>query len=266
MVDEHIIREGSYVLLFLDTRRSFLIKIQKGEKLHTHKGFIQIENLIGKKFGENVVSSLGVKFIALKPTIYDYIKKARRSTQIIYPKDIALMITYSNIGPGSRVVEAGTGSGALTCALAHYVKPNGKVYSYELRAEFIPQAQKNLKKAQVLDYVVLKHEDITQGISESEVDAIILDLATPWLVIQNAYVALRGSGCLVSFSPTIEQVVKTVKELEHNAFIGIETIECMLRKMKVKEGETRPETLMRGHSGYITYARKAYKTTSNDLI
>jgi tRNA (adenine57-N1/adenine58-N1)-methyltransferase len=260
MFDESIIREGSDVLLFLDTKRSFLIKIQKGEKLHTHKGFIQTEDLLGKKYGEKVLSSLSVEFVALKPTIYDYIKKARRSTQIIYPKDIALIITYSNIGPGSRVVEAGTGSGALTCALAHYIKPNGRVYSYELRKDFLPRAQKNLKKAQILEYVELKNEDITQGIAESEGDAIILDLATPWLVIQKAYTALRGSGCIVSFSPTIEQVVKTVTALEKNEFIGIETIECILRKMKVKEGATRPETLMRGHSGYITYARKAFKT------
>jgi len=215
--------------------------------------------LVGKKYGVKVVSSLGFEFIALKPTIYDYIKKTKRSTQIIYPKDIALIVTYSNIGPGSRVVEAGTGSGALTSALAHYVKPHGRIYSYELREAFLTQARKNLKKAQVLEYVELKNADVTLGISERDIDAVILDLATPWLVIQTAYAALRGSGCIVSFSPTIEQVVKTVKALEKNEFIGIETIECILRKIKVKEGETRPETLMRGHSGYITYARKTLK-------
>ena len=132
-------------------------------------------------------------------------------------------------------------------------------YAIELREEFLQKARRNLKKAQVLKYVELKNKDITNGISESGVDAVILDLATPWLVIQRAYSALRGSGCIVSFSPTIEQVVKTVTALEKNEFIGIETIECILRKMKVKEGETRPETIMRGHSGYITYARKAFK-------
>ncbi len=259
MIDRDIIQEGNDVLFLLDTKRTFLIKIKKGEKLHTHKGFIQNEDLIGKKYGEKVLSSLGIEFVALKPTIYDYIKKARRSTQILYPKDIALIVTYSNIGPGSRVVEAGTGSGALTCALAHYVKPNGRVYSYEVRGEFLTKARKNLKKANVSEYVELKNEDITSGISESGVDAVILDLATPWLVIERAYEALRGSGCIVSFSPTIEQVVKTVIELENNEFVGIVTIESIMRKMKIKEGATRPETLMRGHSGYITYARKAFK-------
>lgn len=111
-----------------------------------------------------------------------------------------------------------------------------------------------------MDYVELKKGDVTLSISEVEVDAVILDLATPWLVIPNAYEALEGSGCIVSFSPTIDQVVKTVKALEKNGFVGIETVECILRRMKVREGETRPETLMRGHTGYITHARKALKS------
>ena len=257
---EAVIQEGSDVLLFLDRRRSYLVRTKKGEKLHTHKGFVQIDDVVGRRYGGRVLSSLGFEFIILKPTIYDYLRKARRSTQIVYPKDIALIITYSGIGPGSRVVEAGTGSGALTSALAHYVKPSGRVYSYEIRGEFLEKARKNLKRSGVLDYVELKNEDVTLGISESEVDAVILDLATPWLVVPNAYEALKGSGCIVSFSPTIEQVVKTVKALEENGFVGIETVECILRRMKVKEGETRPETLMRGHTGYITHARKAFKS------
>jgi tRNA (adenine57-N1/adenine58-N1)-methyltransferase len=253
-----VIQEGSDIFLFLDSRRSYLITLKKDEKFHTHKGFIQLDEIIGKRFGEPVLSSLGFKFIILKPTIYDYLKKARRSTQIVYLKDISLIVAFSGIGPGSKVVEAGTGSGALTSALAHYIKPAGMVYSYEIREEFLRKARKNLERSNVLDFVELKNQDITQGISEIEVDAVILDLATPWLVIPNAYTSLKGSGSIVSFSPTIEQVIKTTKALEENGFVNIETIECILRKIKVKEGETRPETLMRGHSGYITHARKAF--------
>jgi tRNA (adenine57-N1/adenine58-N1)-methyltransferase len=256
---EPIIKEGSDVLLFLDRRRSYLIKAEKGGKLHTHKGFIQIDDVIGERFGGRVLSSLGFEFIILKPTIYDYLRKASRSTQIVYPKDIALIVAYSRIGPGSRVVEAGTGSGALTGAIAHYIRPSGKVYSYEVREEFMEKARKNLRRFGVLDYVELKNGDVTLGISEVEVDAVILDLATPWLVVPNAYEALKGSGCIVSFSPTIDQVVKTVKALKENGFIGIETMECILRRMKAVEGKTRPETLMRGHTGYITHARKGFK-------
>jgi tRNA (adenine57-N1/adenine58-N1)-methyltransferase len=179
-----------------------------------------------------------------------------RKTQITYPKDIALIIMFSGIGPGSRVVEAGTGTGALTSALAFHVKPTGRVYSYEVRAEFIETALKNLKRAGLDEYVEIKNQDITLGINEKEVDAVMLDMATPWLVVPHAYSALKGSGSLVSFSPTIDQVVKTVENLKKNGFVDIETVECLLRRMQVVRGKTRPETLMTAHTGYITFARK----------
>jgi len=157
------------------------------------------------------------------------------------------------------VVESGTGTGALTTALAHYVKPNGKVFTYELRPEFQKNAEKNLKRSNLLDYVELKSGDVTMGIEERDVDAVILDLAVPWLVVPRAYEALKPSGAIVSFSPTIDQVVKTTEALRENGFILIETVECMMRGMQVERGKTRPHTLMTGHTGYITYARKAIK-------
>jgi len=166
---------------------------------------------------------------------------------------------FSGIGPGSRVVESGTGTGALTTALAHYVKPTGKVYTYELRSEFQKNAEKNLKRSNLLDYVEMKSGDVTLGIEERDLDAVVLDLATPWLVISNAYEALKPSGILVSFSPTIDQVVKATEALRENNFILIETVECIMRAMQVERGKTRPQTLMTGHTGYITHARKAMK-------
>jgi tRNA (adenine57-N1/adenine58-N1)-methyltransferase len=169
---------------------------------------------------------------------------------------------FSGIGPGSRVVEAGTGTGALTTALAHYVQPKGHVYSYEVRGEFAETARKNLQRASLLSLVELKNKDITLGIDETGVDAVVLDLATPWLVIPHAYASLKGSGTLVSFSPTMDQVVKTVEALTENGFIDIETIECLMRGMQTERGKTRPETLMTAHTGYITYARKALRQTS----
>jgi tRNA (adenine57-N1/adenine58-N1)-methyltransferase len=107
--------------------------------------------------------------------------------------------------------------------------------------------------------VELKNKDVTEGIDEQDVDAVILDLATPWLVIPHAYSALKGSGTLVSFSPTIDQVMKTVEALKENAFVAIETVECLMRRMQVMKGKTRPETLMTGHTGYITFARKTLR-------
>jgi len=252
-----VIREGDHVLLFLTPKRTYLIKVEKGKTFHTHKGYVKLDDLIGKEYGSWIESNTGARFAALKPLIRDYIFKSLRKTQIIYPKDIALIVLYSGIGPGSRVVEAGTGTGALTSALAHYVKPDGKVYSYEIREEFIETARKNIERAGLEDFVELKLRDVTQGIEERNVDAVILDLATPWLVVPYAYEALKPSGSFVSFSPTIDQVVKTVETLKENGFIGIETFECLLRGLQVERGKTRPQTLMTGHTGYITFARKA---------
>jgi tRNA (adenine57-N1/adenine58-N1)-methyltransferase len=251
------IREGEDVLLYLDRKRTYLIRVEKGKSFHTHKGFLQLDDLVGKEYGTRIVSSMGVEFMVLKPTIVDYIFKVQRKTQISYPKDIALILMFSGVGPGSRVVEAGTGTGALTSALAFYVKPTGRVYSYEIRREFLEMALKNLKRVGVSEHVELKNKDITEGIDEEEVDAVILDMATPWLVVPHAYSALKGSGILVSFSPTIDQVVKTVEALEEKGFVDVETVESLMRGMQIERGKTRPQTLMTGHTGYITFARKA---------
>ena len=251
------IREGDYVLLFLTSKKTYLVKVEKDKTFHTHKGYVNLGDLVGKEYGVWIESNTGAKFAALKPLIRDYIFKSFRKTQIIYPKDMALIILFSGIGPGSRVVEAGTGTGALTSALAYYVKPNGKVYSYEIREEFVETAKKNIARAGLEDFVEIKVADVTEGIEEQEVDAVVLDLATPWLVVPHAYAALKPSGSFVSFSPTIDQVVKTVEALKENGFIGIETFECLLRGMQIQRGKTRPQTLMTGHTGYITFARKA---------
>jgi tRNA (adenine57-N1/adenine58-N1)-methyltransferase len=258
LVNEKI-AEGDYVLIYLDSRRTYMIKIQAGQTFHTHKGYLKLDELIGKEYGEPIKSSLGIYFTTLKPTLTDYIMKSSRNTQITYPKDAALIVMFSGIGPGSRVIESGTGTGALTTALAHYVGPTGKVYTYELRAEFQKNAAKNLQRSKLIDYVEMKSGDVTQGIEEREVDAVVLDLAVPWLVVPHAYEALKPSGILVSFSPTIDQVVKTTEALKENSFIFIETIECIMRAMQVERGKTRPQTLMTGHTGYITHARKILK-------
>lgn len=251
--------EGDYVLLCLDARRTYMVKVETGKTFHTHKGYLNLDEVVGKDFGGAFRSSLGTEFTALKPSLTDYIMKSSRKTQITYPKDAALIVMFSGIGSGSRVAESGTGTGALTTALAHYVKPTGKVYTYELREEFQKTAEKNLKRANLLDFVELKNGDVTAGIEERDLDAVILDLATPWLVVPQAYTALKPSGIIVSFSPTIDQVVKTTEALKEAGFVFIETVECLMRAMQVERGKTRPHTMMSGHTGYITHARKAVK-------
>ena len=259
-----LIAEGSDVFLYLDRRRTYLVKVEAEKSFHTHKGYIQLGDLIGKEYGTRIASSMDIEFVALKPNIRDYIFKTKRRTQISYPKDISLIIMYSGIGSGSRVVEAGTGTGALTSAIAHYIKPAGRVYTYELRQEFAKNAQKNLERAGLLDYVELKDGDITEGIEEKDLDAVILDMATPWLVVPHAYTALKGSGVLVSFSPTIDQVVNVVEALTDYGFVCVETVETLIRFMQVVRGKTRPQTVMTGHTGYLTFARKALAPQQDD--
>jgi len=253
------IKEGDYVLLYLSHRKTYLVKVETGKTFHTHKGYVKFDDIIGKEYGSTVKSNLDIQFVALKPLLRDYIMKSVRRTQITYPKDIALIVMFSGIGPGSHIVEAGTGTGALTAALAHFVRPNGKVYSYEIREEFLKVAEKNLRRSGLSEFVKLKKGDITAGIKEKNIDAVILDLATPWLVVPHAYNSLKPCATIVSFSPTIDQVVKTVDALKENRFIDIETVECLMRQMQVERGKTRPKTLMTGHTGYITFARKAIK-------
>ena len=137
MTLSNVIREGDDVLLYLDQKRTYLVKVEKERKLHTHKGFIQVEDLIGKDYGTRVTSSMDISFVALKPTIRDHLFKMQRNTQILYPKDVGLIILLGGVGPGSKIVEAGTGTGALTSILAHFVKPNGYIFSYEIREAFI---------------------------------------------------------------------------------------------------------------------------------
>ena len=262
---DQLIKEGDYILLYLDVRRTYLVKVEAEKTFHTHKGYIKLDNLIGTPYGTTHKTSLNINYTILKPTLTDYIMKSSRNTQITYPKDTALIIMHSGIGQSSRVVESGTGTGALTTALAHYVQPNGKIYSYDIRPEGQKTAEKNLKRSGHLDTVELKLQDVTQGIDEKDVDSVILDLAVPWLVIPHAYEALKPSGTLVSFSPTIDQVVKTVESLREHNFVAIETFECIMRGMQIERGKTRPQTLMTGHTGYITHARKVTKPTQQEI-
>jgi tRNA (adenine57-N1/adenine58-N1)-methyltransferase len=254
------IAEGDDVLLYLDKKRTYMIRVEADKQFHTHKGFIELGDLIGRPFGSPVVSSLGVEFYALRPFIRDRILKTDRRTQVLYPKDIGYLLIQLDVGSGSRVVEAGTGSGALTMALANAVRPDGMVYTYEINPKFQRVAAGNIERAGLADYVELKEGDVTEGIDEEEVDVVILDLATPWTVVPLAYGALAGGGVFASFSPTIEQVMKTVSAIREHPFIVVETVELILRNITVAENKTRPQTRMIGHSGYITSARKVLES------
>ncbi len=250
------IKEGDEIYLVFDSRQNYKLKVMEGEKFHTKKGFIELGDLIGKPYGMVVTSSLGASFYVLKPLIRDRVLKTDRRTQVLYPKDISYILFQMDLGSGSRVVEAGTGSGALTMAMANAVRPHGVVYSYDISERHQKVAARNIDKSRLMPWVELGIKDITEGIPHEDVDAVFLDMAQPWKVVKSAWGALAGSGVFMSFSPTIEQVMKTTEELSNRPFIEITTVELLLREITVAHNKTRPRTQMIGHSGYLTSARK----------
>ena len=255
------IKANDLIFLVLDKRRRWLVQVKPGESFHTHRGIIEFNELIGKPFGSIVFSkpheSQGYKFFVLRPLPSDFILHMSRKTQIIYPEDAGLILLYSGIGPGSVVLEAGAGSGALTCILGNYVRPNGRVFSYDVREKSLKRAQKNVEKANLQEIVSIHHGDIVNDdLNHSNVDSIVLDMPQPWSAIERIKKYLKLSGTLVSFSPTIEQVKKTTFALRDNDFFEIYTHELIRRTLQVKENATRPEVRMIGHTGYITFGRK----------
>jgi tRNA (adenine57-N1/adenine58-N1)-methyltransferase len=254
-----IIKEGDEIYLVYDHRQNYKIRVREGERFHTKKGFIEIGNLIGEPYGITVTSSLGVSFYVLKPLIRDRVLKTDRRTQVLYPKDISYILFQMDLGAGCKVIEAGTGSGALTMAMANAVRPDGMIYSYDISEKHQKVAAKNIENSGMMPWVTLDIHDITESIPHLDVDAVFLDMAVPWKVVPHAWEALAGSGIFMSFSPSIEQVIKTSEKLRDYPFIEINTIELMLREITVAHNKTRPRTQMIGHSGYLTSARKVIK-------
>ena len=258
---EEIIKRNDLIYLILDNRRKWLVKVEEGGEFQTHKGIIKFDEIIGKPFGSVVFSqpyeTQGYKFYVLKPLPSDYVIYMSRKTQIIYPEDAGLILIYSGIGPGSKVIEAGCGSGALTCILGNYVRPDGYIFSYDIREKSLKRALSNVLKANLQDFVSIQYGDILiDDLGHTNVDSVVLDMPQPWKAIEQIKSYLKLSGTLVSFSPAIEQVKKTTFALQENGFYEINTYELIKRKFQVKKNATHPEVRMIGHTGYMTFARK----------
>jgi tRNA (adenine57-N1/adenine58-N1)-methyltransferase len=247
---------GSYVLLFHTANKKWLIKVEDEKKLHTHLGIIDISSIIGLEYGKTIKTSLDKKIHLIEPTIYDYVMKSERSTQIIYPKDLGYIAIRCGIQNGSKVLEIGTGSGALTTYLASIVKPNGHIYTYDINPEFMKIARKNLIKANMYEYVTMREYDIRNGIDLQDFDAAIIDLGDPWTIAENVYKLLKGSGTFLAICPTMNQAEKTAISLKDNCYTDIECVEILIRNIEAREGMTRPSMRMVGHTTYLIFARK----------
>jgi tRNA (adenine57-N1/adenine58-N1)-methyltransferase len=249
------VKKNDTVVLIDISYRKFIIDTSGKTDKVKGVGVIDPSTLVGKNYGEQL--EIGNKqFWILLPSLQDKLQGLKRRAQIILPKDSAHIIMNCSIESGNTVLEAGIGSGSLTIALANAVAPNGKVVSYDNREDFIEHAMKNLKTAKLDNRVTTKVKDVTKGIGEKELDAVILDIPNPWKAVSHAWKALKPGGYLCSYSPLISQVEKTVKEIEKNSFIEVKTIENIQREMVVSDCGTRPSFNMLGHTGYLTFARK----------
>jgi tRNA (adenine57-N1/adenine58-N1)-methyltransferase len=251
-----MIKENDIVVLLDEKGKKILLKIEKGMKKIRKLGVFNPDRLKGKQIGEKtMIGNRG--FIIMKPSIVDKIETINRKAQIILPKDSSLIMLYCDVKNGSKVIEAGVGSGALTIALANLVRPGGKVISYEKRNDFADFAKRNIENAGLGEYVDIKIGDVTESADEKNVDAVILDIPNPWDAVSNAYNALKICGHFCAYSPTMNQVEKTVKTLRKHNFIQIKTFENLQREIVVGERGVRPSFDMLGHTGYVTFARKA---------
>ena len=258
-----VAQENDLVLLIGQDRKQFVVRLRAGGQLQTHRGCINHDDLLGQPLGREIHSHLGYPFVILEPSTFDLIKQLKRTTQIMYPKDIGYVLLKLNIMPGSRVLEAGTGSGGLTLALARTVRPDGQVYSYELRPDILRLAQKNLESLGLADCVELKLRDIAEGFDERDIDALFLDVRRPWAYLPRVVEALKDSGFFGSILPTTNQVAELVRALEAQQTFGhIEVEEVLVRPYKAVPSRLRPMDRMVAHTGFLVFARKVQREVS----
>ncbi len=246
---------GDLVQLISAQNKRFILRLTPGEQYHTHRGIISHDDLVGVSWGTQVNTHLGSPFVLLKPSLADLLLDTPRNTQIMYPKDIGFVLVTLGIGPGQYVIEAGSGSGALTIALAHAVGQHGKVISYEVRPEMQSLAQKNLERVGLSDRVTFKLRDIADGFDEKSVDALFLDVPNPHDYIVQARQALRPGGHFGSILPTTNQVSMLLVALQREDFAYSEVCEILLRYYKTVHNRLRPTDRMVAHTGYLIFAR-----------
>lgn len=249
------VQDGDLVQLVGARNKSFLTRVSTGGEFQSHRGVIKFDDIIGKPWGVRVNSHLGNPYYILQPALGDLLKETPRNTQILYPKDIGFILVNMGIGAGQHIVEAGTGSGALTSALAFSVGDNGKVFSYDAREEMQKIAIKNLTRLGLEERVEFKLRNIADGFDEENVDALFLDVPNPYDYMPQVRKALKTGGFFGSILPTANQVSLLISALRANDFAFIDVLEIMLRYYKVEAERFRPVDRMVAHTGYLIFGR-----------
>ncbi len=254
---------GDIAQLISAQNKRFIFRLVVDGKFETHRGYLSHNDLIGKSWGSRVFTHMGSPFVLLQPSMADILVETRRNTQIMYPKDIGFILLAMDVSPGKHILEAGTGSGSFTTALASAVGPSGKVTSYESRPEFQHLAHKNLDRLGLADRVDFKLRDIAEGFDERNVDAVFLDLPNPQDYIPQAKEALKPGGYLGNILPTTNQVSTLLVALRRSNFAFIEVCEILLRYYKAVADRLRPTDRMVAHTGYLIFSRSVVADLAN---
>jgi len=251
-----VTRDGDLAQLVGLRHKHFIITLQEGAKFEAHRGILQHNDLIGKTWGTQVFSHMGSPFFLLQPSLADLLIDLPRTTQILYPKDIGFILVTMGVGPGQTVMEAGTGSGSMTTALAYAVGPEGRVISYEIKQDVQNLARKNLARFGLNPRVDFKLRDIGEGFDETDVDAFFLDVPNPYDYTGEVRAALKPGGFLCCLIPTFNQVEKTLQALRQNRFAFVEVCELLLRYYKPEPSRLRPTDRMVAHTGFLVFGRR----------
>lgn len=254
-----VLQDGEQVLLIDQRGRRHLVMLRKGETFHSDRGWVPHDGMIGQADGSWVRTSKGTRYVVLRPTLSEYVLDMPRGAQVIYPKDLAMVMFWADIYPGARVLEAGMGSGALTLALLRAVGPSGRVISYEQREDFARRALANiqLRMGEVTSLAV-RLRPVEEGLGEEEpVDRAVFDLPEPWRLVEPVARVLRSGGIFLSYVPTIIQSHQLSEALRrHAGYTLVETFETLVRPWNIDGTSVRPFHRMVAHTGFITVARR----------
>jgi tRNA (adenine57-N1/adenine58-N1)-methyltransferase len=255
LTERRAAQAGDLAMLFTSDYKRYVVLLHPEGVTHTHRGAYWHSTLIGATWGATVQSQIGHRALLLQPALTDLMKTHKRGTQIIYPKDAAYIVHRLSLHAGSRVIEAGTGSGGLTTALAWAVMPTGMVFTHEVRPDIYQVARENLARVGLLPYVKMFLADIESGFQASDADALFLDVREPWRYLAAVRAALRPGGFFASLLPTANQVIELLQGFDRHHFADVTVEELLLRPYKPTPDRFRPDDNLIGHTGFLVFAR-----------